>query len=363
MTGQVDPSPWEGRRVLVTGHTGFKGGWLTIWLAGMGADVTGLALPPNTEPNLFEAAGVAECCRHVEGDVRDADAVARAVREADPEVVFHLAAQPLVRESYKDPVGTLATNVMGAAHVLEAVRGCASTRVVVVITTDKCYENREWCWGYREGDALGGHDPYSGSKAAVEIVCAAYRRSFLNTSGGTALSTARAGNVIGGGDWAADRLVPDAMRAFADGAPVRIRNPRATRPWQHVIEPLRGYLLLAEATWSAGPASGAAYNFGPKDIDVVSVGAVMDRLTAGWWGDKARWEHASPDRDAPHEAGLLKLDCSRAAADLGWVPRTNLEQGLAATVEWYRAFYGGADPASIRELCDSQIRALGMASP
>jgi CDP-glucose 4,6-dehydratase len=358
MQASVNPGFWQGRSVFVTGHTGFKGGWLTAWLAKLGANISGFALPPNTTPSFFEATGLADLCAHREGDLRDADDVMSALQEAQPEVVFHLAAQPLVQESYRDPVGTWATNVMGTVNLLQAVRQCPGVRVVVVVTTDKCYENREWPWGYRETDALGGHDPYSSSKAAAEIACSSFRRSFLREQGVT-LVTARAGNVIGGGDWASNRLVPDSVRAFAKGEPVLIRRPKATRPWQHVIEPLRGYVVLAQEAWHQGAEINTAFNFGPRDVDVVEVEVVMDRLVRAW-GGSAAWE-LDPEADMqPHEAGLLKLDCSLAAAKLGWEPRLNLETGLDRTVEWYSAFYADSSAEELRGLTGRQIDQLGM---
>jgi len=340
---------WAGRRVLVTGHTGFKGGWLCLWLQQLGAEVHGLALAPPTTPNLFEAARVAQgLASDHRVDLRDAAAVLRSVQACRPELVLHLAAQPLVRASYADPVGTYATNVMGTLHLLEAVRQTASVRAVLNITTDKCYENREWPWGYRENEAMGGHDPYSSSKACSELLSAAYRRSFL-TEGGVALASARAGNVIGGGDWAADRLVPDLLRAFQQGEPALIRRPAAVRPWQHVIEPLSGYLLLAQALLQQGPAVAEGWNFGPEDRDARPVGWIVEQL-ATLWGPDARWT-LQPDGH-PHEAHTLKLDISKAREGLNWRPRWSLQQALQRTVEWHKAWLGGAD---VRALCLQQI--------
>jgi CDP-glucose 4,6-dehydratase len=333
---------WAGQRVLVTGHTGFKGSWLSLWLSRMGAELCGYALEPPTHPSLFEDAQVATVMRSEMGDVRNLDRLRAVFADFRPEVVFHLAAQPLVRASYADPVGTYATNVMGTLHVLEAIRSCASVRAAVVITTDKCYENREWAWGYRETDALGGYDPYSNSKACAELVVAAYRNSFFPPTSymqhGVALATARAGNVLGGGDWAPDRLVPDMVRAFTRHEAVRIRNPRATRPWQHVLEPLRGYLAIAERLLEAGPADGEPWNFGPEASDVKPVEWILATL-ARHWGDEVRW--IMDNAPQPHEAQNLSLDWSKAAARLGWHPALRLEDALLLTAQWYRARMDG----------------------
>jgi CDP-glucose 4,6-dehydratase len=327
---------WSGKRVLLTGHTGFKGGWLSLWLQRKGAEVCGVALAPPAAPNLFEDAHIATGMRSELGDIRDVDLLKRVFAEHRPEVVFHLAAQPLVRSSYEDPLGTYSTNVMGTANVLEAARQSGGVRAIVVITTDKCYENREWDWPYRENDRLGGYDPYSNSKACAELVVSAYRNSFFNPAQygchGVALATVRAGNVIGGGDWGEDRLIPDMMRAFTAGRPVRIRNPRAIRPWQHVLEPLRGYLAVAESLCE-GPSSGQAWNFGPEQTDARPVEWIVREL-AEIWGEGARCEL---DEDAqPHEAQMLQLDCSKAAAHLGWRPQLHLQEALALTAVWYR---------------------------
>jgi CDP-glucose 4,6-dehydratase len=350
------------QRVLITGHTGFKGGWLTLWLHALGAEVTGFALPPPTEPSLFEAAGVAGCCRHVLGDVRDARAVRDAVRASRPEVVFHLAAQPLVRCSYEQPVDTLATNVMGTAHLLDAIRAERARCAVIVVTSDKCYENREWPLGYRETDPVGGHDLYSASKGAAEIVTASYRRSFFPpdrlAEHGVALATARAGNVIGGGDWAENRIIPDAVRALAAGRPIPVRNPRSLRPWQHVLEPLGGYLLLAArllgCSGADAPRYCGAWNFGPAPE---SSRPVRDLVAAGVraWGS-GTWTE-TPQADAPHEAGILRLSIEKAVAELGWRPRWSLEQAVARTMEWYRAHHEGSSPSALRDLALRQIDA------
>ena len=341
----VDSKFWHGRRVFLTGHTGFKGSWLALWLNQLGAKVHGLALAPNTVPNLFQAAELEGCLAgSTIADVRDLKAICAAMGQAAPEVVFHLAAQPLVRASYADPVGTYSTNVMGTVHLLEAVRQTPSVRAVVVVTTDKCYQNQEWAWGYRETDPLGGHDPYSNSKACTELVSAAYRQSFFSqaqTSGrGAAIATARAGNVIGGGDWSADRLIPDVVRAIEAGEPVQIRNPMATRPWQHVLEPLRGYLTLAQALVERRHLNADAFNFGPSAEDVWSVGRVVDTVCRKF-DDKATWNQ---DHNAhPHEAKSLALDISRANLLLRWRPKLDIETALTMTVDWVKGFMSGVD--------------------
>jgi CDP-glucose 4,6-dehydratase len=334
----MNPAFWKDRRVLVTGHTGFKGSWLCLVLRHLGASSTGYSLPPPTTPNLFTEAAVAGTLESVEGDVRDVERVRQALARARPEVVFHLAAQSLVRRSYAEPLETYSTNVLGTASVLEACRGAAGLKAVVVVTTDKCYVNREWVWGYREDDTLGGDDPYSSSKAAAELVTAAYRRSFFDPRSrdghGAAIASARAGNVIGGGDWAEDRLLPDAMRAFAKGEAVGIRHPEATRPWQHVLDPVTGYLALAERLALDGPGAAEAWNFGPLSDEAMTVASVMDYVCRRWQ-DGARWV-----RDAaahPHEGHLLRLDSTKAVERLGWRPRLGLTQALDLTVDWYRA--------------------------
>jgi len=338
---------WRGKRVLLTGHTGFKGGWLALWLNCLGAQVTGLALPAGTVPNLFNAAHIAEWCTHRVADVRDAAAVAAVVRDAEPEIVLHLAAQPLVRASYRDPLATHATNVMGTAHVLDALRNAADVRAVVVVTTDKVYRNREWAYPYREGDALGGHDPYSASKAATEIVTASYRDAFLREQG-VAVATARAGNVIGGGDWSEDRLMPDAVRAWQSGAVLAIRRPQSIRPWQHVIEPLAAYLRLAETLWHE-PAKAGAYNFGPDTTEAATVGEVIALARRAYGcGD---WV-CSDGSEGPHEAGWLALEVAHARVALGVVPRWSLEEAVTRTMRWYRAVADGGDA---RALCLADI--------
>ncbi len=335
-------NPWKGRKVFLTGHTGFKGGWLALWLAKKGALVRGYALAPEADPNLFTAADVGGAVEDVRGDIRDFALVQEQMCEFAPEVVFHMAAQPLVRRSYADPLGTYATNVMGTAHVLESVRNCRSVRAVVCVATDKCYENREWERPYREDDSLGGHDPYSSSKACAEIVAAAYRSSFFDTeaggNGGVALATARAGNVIGGGDWSEDRLIPDLVRGFCAGEAVKIRRPHAVRPWQHVLEPLQGYMMLAERLLAGERTFAGPYNFGPAEDDSWTVERVADRV-AELWGDSAKWTR--DEEPGVHEAHLLKLDASKAHAELGWRPRLRIGSALEWTVRWYRAWRKG----------------------
>ncbi|AQR71072.1 CDP-glucose 4,6-dehydratase [Janthinobacterium sp. LM6] len=340
----MNPAFWQGKRVFLTGHTGFKGGWLSLWLQQLGADVTGYALAAPTTPSLFEVADVARGMQSIIGDVRDGDAVKRAMAAARPDIVIHMAAQPLVRYSYANPVETYSTNVMGVVHVLEAVRATPGVRAVVNVTSDKCYENREWPWGYRENEAMGGYDPYSNSKGCAELVTAGYRSSFFHADKyaehGVALGSGRAGNVIGGGDWALDRLIPDMLRAIGAGEPVMIRNPHAIRPWQHVLEPLSGYLTLAENLYTAGPVHAEGWNFGPHDTDAKPVEWIIERMTQEW-GAGASWSFDGQDH--PHEATYLKLDCSKARGQLGWHPRWDIGQTIAKIVEWHKACDQGAD--------------------
>jgi CDP-glucose 4,6-dehydratase len=345
--GSVDPAFWRGRRVLVTGHTGFKGSWLTAWLVRMGADVTGFALAPQTVPSLYDEAGIAEGVGDLRGDVRDAAAVAAATRDSGAEVVLHLAAQALVRTSYVAPADTYAVNVMGTVNVLDAVRACPGVRVVVVVTSDKCFANREWLWPYREDDPLGGRDPYSSSKACAEHVTAAYRDSFLARAG-CAVATARAGNVLGGGDWAEDRLVPDIVRSIIDDRPLVLRYPEAVRPWQHVLDPLAGYLMLAQRLWSDPDAAGA-WNFAPGDEEGWTVRRIVGRL-AEVLDRSGEWT-AEPG-PLPHEAGLLRLDASRARTLLGWRPRFALDETLRHVAAWYGAHAAGTAAA---DLVDAEI--------
>ncbi len=353
-TSLPDPGFWHGRRVFLTGHTGFKGSWLTHWLAELGAEVCGYALPPETAPNLFEAAEIGALCSHVAGDVRDGEWLAHAMRAFAPDIAFHLAAQPLVRRSYREAAATFATNVQGTVHFLEACRGVPGLAAAVVVTTDKVYAERGDGRGHREGDALGGHDPYAASKACAELVAASYRDSFLATAG-CAVATARAGNVIGGGDWSADRLIPDAARAFAAGEPLRVRNPDAIRPWQHVVEPLAGYLMLAERLVADGATFAEGWNFGPAAGQMLTVGGIAERFAAAW-GKGAHWE-AIPEPGAPHEAPTLTLGSAKAAARLGWRPRMDAAEAVAATAAWYKAHARGAGPAILRgmmrECCEA----------
>ena len=344
----VNAEFWRGKRVFLTGHTGFKGSWLSLWLQSLGAELGGLALTPPTEPNLFNVARVGDGMASTIGDIRDLGTVVNTMTAFKPDIVIHMAAQPLVRLSYSEPVETYATNVMGTVHVLEAVRRCSSVRCVVTVTTDKCYENREWEWGYREDEPMGGHDPYSNSKGCSELVTSAYRRSFLQKAG-VALASARAGNVIGGGDWASDRLVPDVLRAFERSAPVVIRNPHSTRPWQHVLEPLSGYLTLAERLWHEGESFAEGWNFGPRDDDARPVVWIVERMAKAW-GQGADWQLDPGEH--PHEAHYLKLDISKARHRLGWQPRWNLDTALSKIMHWHRAWRSQQD---MRQACLEQI--------
>ncbi len=348
---------WQGRRVLITGHTGFKGSWLALWLQNMGAQVAGYALPPHTSPNLFAAANIAEGITSVIGDIGDLPCMKQVFATHRPEIVLHLAAQSLVRASYQNPIATYETNVLGTARVLEAVRYCDSVRTVVVVTTDKCYDNREWVWPYRENDALGGHDPYSNSKACAELVISAYRNSFFPiecyAEHKVAIASARAGNVIGGGDWSADRLIADIIRAFQSGNTLEIRNPKATRPWQHVLEPLRGYLTLAENLYCHGAKFSGAWNFGPRYEDARSVEWIVNHLASRWAalaGQPPRWQIDSGNH--PHEAKMLKLDWTKASLELGWHPVLSLTEALDLTLDWYQSIESGENA---RQKCITQI--------
>jgi CDP-glucose 4,6-dehydratase len=345
---------WRDRRVFVTGHTGFKGGWLSLWLSALQAQVCGYALDPSGEPNLFDALRLGELVEDRRGDIRDANMLSQCMGNFAPEVVFHLAAQPLVRDSYADPVGTYMTNVIGTANVLEAVRRTPSVRAVIVITTDKCYRNNEWLWGYREIDPLGGHDPYSSSKACVEILAASFRDSYFPESAGdrrVAIATARAGNVIGGGDWSTDRLIPDLIRGFIGNVPVHIRFPNAVRPWQHVLEPLAGYLLLAHKLFVGEKGFAEAWNFGPTEEGSLTVAEIASAM-AERWGSGATW---TQDRSSnPHEANLLRLDSSKARSRLLWKPRLTMAQSLDWIMSWFQAWKRGED---MRALTLEQISA------
>jgi CDP-glucose 4,6-dehydratase len=355
MKNVIDTEFWKGKRVFLTGHTGFKGSWLSLWLHLLGAEVTGYALDPPTDPSLFELCRVGELVDSVIGDVRDAEKLAASLLKAAPEIVIHMAAQPLVRDSYRIPAETYAINVMGTVNLLESVRCCPSVKAVVNVTTDKCYENREWPWGYRENEAMGGYDPYSNSKACSELISAAYRSSFFHAQDyathGVALATARAGNVIGGGDWALDRLIPDCIGALLQGRSILVRNPHAIRPWQHVLEPLSGYLTLAQQLYQGGPKFASAFNFGPGDRDARPVEWIVRQLCAKWGGG-ARYQIDCGEH--PHEAHYLKLDCSKAKAELDWQPRWGLEEALDRILEWTRAYQAGGD---LRQLCRDQITA------
>ena len=335
---------YKNRRVLVTGHTGFKGSWLTEWLHSLGADVAGYSLAPDTNPSHFEILGLSGRIRHVIGDVRDSSGLQALVQDFRPEAVFHLAAQPLVRLSYREPAATWETNVMGTVNVLEAVRASPSVRACVVVTSDKCYENREWPWGYRETEAMGGHDPYSASKGAAEIVVASYRRSFFQDPSGCRLASGRAGNVIGGGDWSADRIVTDFVKSILADRPLSLRNPKATRPWQHVLEPLSGYLDLG---WRLLQDDGQAYadgwNFGPSDDSVVLVQDLARKLVARWGKGEVVVDSTG---NHPHEAGLLKLDCSKARTQMGWRGVWNVDETARRVVDWYKEHSEGGDMLS-----------------
>ncbi|MBU1215111.1 MAG: CDP-glucose 4,6-dehydratase [Gammaproteobacteria bacterium] len=338
---------WRGKKVFLTGHTGFKGSWLSLWLQQLGAEVTGYALQPPTKPSLFEVANVAQGMTSIIGDIRDAEALSKALRDAAPDIVIHMAAQPLVRYSYVNPVETYSTNVMGTVHLLEAVRQTPSVRAVVNVTSDKCYDNKEWVWGYRENEAMGGFDPYSNSKGCAELVTSAYRNSFFNpekyAEHRVALASGRAGNVIGGGDWADDRLIPDILRAISDNKPVVIRSPHAIRPWQHVLEPLSGYLLLAEKLYTQGVAYAEGWNFGPADEDAKPVQWIVEQLTQQW-GAGASWQLDGGEH--PHEAHYLKLDCSKAKMRLDWQPRWHLGHTLEMIVAWQQAWLAKQDMRS-----------------
>ncbi|CAJ0809358.1 CDP-glucose 4,6-dehydratase [Ralstonia flaminis] len=346
----LNPVAWAGKRVFLTGHTGFKGSWLALWLRQLGAEVYGYSLAPETLPSLFTLADVeSTLAGHTLGDIRDADGLHKAMTAARPDVVFHLAAQPLVRASYKDPLATYATNVMGTVNVLEAARGCTNLSAIVVATTDKCYDNREWAWGYRETDALGGHDPYSASKACAELVAASYRRAFF--ANGPLLATGRAGNVIGGGDWSEDRLIPDAERAMRAGTPLVIRSPHATRPWQHVLDCLHGYLVLAQRLQAGDASCAAAWNFGPDSAATRTVEQVLQGLQQHW--PTLIWQLDTNTVTGKHEAGMLHLDASRARQQLGWQTAWSFETALEHTAAWYRQLRDKT--ADARTLCDQQI--------
>ncbi|MFY2509963.1 CDP-glucose 4,6-dehydratase [Vibrio pectenicida] len=335
---------WSGKRVFLTGHTGFKGSWLSLWLQDMGAVVKGYSLSAPTNPSLFEEAKIWQGMTSEEGDIRDFAHLRQSIHDFQPEIVFHMAAQPLVRLSYDEPMETYSTNVMGTVYLLEAVKQVGGVKAVVNITSDKCYENREWVWGYREDETMGGFDPYSNSKGCAELVVSSYRQSFFNADKyqehGCALASVRAGNVIGGGDWAADRLIPDVLQSFSEGNQVEIRSPHAIRPWQHVLEPLSGYLLIAEKLYQDGPSFAEGWNFGPKDEDVWPVEKIVSQV-AHLWGNRARWSLCKETH--PHEANYLKLDCSKAKMRLDWKPIWDLETTLDKIVSWQKAWLNGED--------------------
>jgi CDP-glucose 4,6-dehydratase len=344
---------YENRNVFITGHTGFKGSWLCLLLNKLGANVCGYALEPPTTPSLFNEAKIGELITSFLGDIRDLANLQKVIQRVQPEIVIHMAAQPLVRESYKNPVETYSVNVMGTVHILEACRETPSVKAIVNVTTDKCYENKEWHWGYRENEAMGGYDPYSNSKGCSELVTASYRNSYFNPKEyrehGVALATARAGNVIGGGDWASDRLIPDFIRAVSKGEKLRIRNPYAIRPWQFVLEPLTGYLTLAAKLLTEGAAYAQGWNFGPDDSDAQNVGWITKTLCE-LWGEGASYE--ADTNPQPHEANYLKLDCSKAKAELGWIPKWNIETAIKSIVEWNKSYLNGEN---MREITSNQI--------
>jgi CDP-glucose 4,6-dehydratase len=349
LKGKVNPSFWEGKRVFLTGHTGFKGSWLSLWLQSIGVIVKGYSLAPSTNPSLFLVADIASTIESQIGDIRDLESLKASMVGFNPDILIHMAAQPLVRLSYIEPVDTYTTNVIGTVNVLEAARNCPKLKAIVSVTTDKCYENKEWAWGYRENEPMGGHDPYSSSKGCAELVSAAYRNSFFNSKDTAALATARAGNVIGGGDWADDRLVPDILKAFENSKPVIVRNPLSTRPWQHVLEPLSGYLVLAEHLYLDGQEYAQAWNFGPKDEDCKPVNWILNQMVSTW-GEGASWELDTNSN--PHEAGFLKLDCSKAKQKLYWEPKWNLEFTLQTIVSWQKSWI---NKENVKQKCLEEI--------
>jgi CDP-glucose 4,6-dehydratase len=344
---------WLKKRVFITGHTGFKGSWLCLWLSSLGAEVTGYALNPPSEPSLFNLCNIQELISSIKGDVRDYSFLHKSIRAAEPEIIIHMAAQSLVRDSYINPVETYAINVMGTVNILESVRYAEGVKVVINVTTDKCYENKEWLWGYRENEPLGGYDPYSNSKACSELVTASYKSSFFNPEKydihGIAVASARAGNVIGGGDWAKDRLIVDCINALLQGEKIRVRNPHAIRPWQHVLEPLSGYLTLSEKLYCKGVEFAEGWNFGPDESAAKSVGWIVERFCQKWPGSKG---YCVEKGEHPHEANYLKLDCSKAKNRLNWYPKWNLEKTIDAILEWTVDYKDQKDP---RESCLSQI--------
>ncbi len=345
----VDTKFWKNKRVFVTGHTGFKGSWLSLWLNDLGAEVKGYALAPETTPSLFDIASVADVVDSEVGDIRDLNQLKNSMTSFNPDILIHMAAQPLVRLSYKEPVETYDTNVMGTVKVLEAARSCPNLKAIVSVTTDKCYENKEWVWGYREDEPMGGFDPYSSSKGCAELVTSAYRRSFMQEKG-VGLASARAGNVIGGGDWSADRLIPDILHAFEKGDDVVIRNPKSTRPWQHVLEPLSGYLVLAQKLYDNPQAYAEGWNFGPHDDDAKPVDWILNHMVTKW-GSGADWK--LDEGDHPHEAGYLKLDISKAKSRLQWQPTWHLEDTLERIVQWHQAWL---NQENMQAVCLNEIQ-------
>lgn len=345
----INPNFWKSKKVFITGHTGFKGSWLSLWLQTMGANVKGYSLAPPTNPSLFQEAHVADNMESTIGDIRDLRVLKKSMTSFNPDILIHMAAQPLVRLSYNDPVDTYSTNVMGTVNVLEAARSCPDLKAIVSVTTDKCYENKEWVWGYRENEAMGGHDPYSSSKGCAELVTTAYRRSFFYANDTASIASARAGNVIGGGDWAEDRLIPDILKAFENSKSVVIRNPLSTRPWQHVLEPLSGYLVLAQNLYNEGDAFAEAWNFGPKEEDCKPVNWILDKMVE-YWGRDAKWE--LDKNNNPHEAGFLKLDCSKASKELHWKPKWSLDHTLNLIVNWHQDWKSGKN---MKDVCLKEI--------
>lgn len=358
MVATVSPGFWVGKRVFITGHTGFKGGWLSLWLASMGSKVSGYSLAPNTSPNFFEEAQIeGDLEKSFIGDIRDLERLQKEMADAEPEIVIHMAAQPLVRKSYTNPLETYAINIMGTVNVLESIRSLNCVRAVVIVTTDKCYENQERAAGYREDEPMGGYDPYSSSKACAELITGAYRQSYFSpekfNKHRVAVASVRAGNVIGGGDWSQDRLIPDAIKAFEINKALMIRNPLATRPWQHVLEPLSGYLVLAQALYQGGATFDGAWNFGPRDEDARSVSEVINLLFEKW-KPVSRWERDPTEQ--PHEAHFLRLDCSKARNQLHWSPKWNLEQAIEKIFQWYSAYYQKSNmhDFSLQQIADYQ---------
>ena len=347
--GKVDSNFWRGKKVFITGHNGFKGSWLSLWLQCMGSVVKGYSLAVNTKPSLFEMANIGDEMESELGDIRDLDQLTKSMSNFNPDILIHMAAQSLVRISYKEPVDTYTTNVIGTVNVLEAAGKCKKLKAIVSVTTDKCYENKEWDWGYRENESMGGHDPYSSSKGCAELVTSAYRKSFFNSKNTASIATARAGNVIGGGDWAEDRLIPDILKSFEESKPVVVRNPHSTRPWQHVLEPLSGYLVLAQKLYTNGDEFAEGWNFGPKDQDCKPVSWILDKMIK-YWDDNASWVL---DKDNnPHEAVFLKLDCSKAANRLKWAPKWDLQLTIKSIVDWHKIYINGGD---IKDHCLSEI--------